>query len=88
MCSPAIWDASRKNLDGVAMCNYIGHMSIQANLLREIENYMRERRMAESKFGLLALNDGRFVPRLRAGANITVATVDRVQKFIAVSETS
>jgi SAM-dependent methyltransferase len=39
--------------------------------------------MAESTFGRRAVNDGKFVPRLRFGGRVTTQTVDRVHAFIA-----
>lgn len=57
-------------------------MDIKAALLTEIEDFLRHRDMAESTFGRLAVNDGKFVPRLRARANVTVDTVDRVRDFM------
>lgn len=39
--------------------------------------------MAESTFGLLAVNDGKFVARIRDGGGLTIRTMDRVRSFIA-----
>jgi len=52
-------------------------------LLRDIAEYCRRARMAESTFGRLAVNDGKLVSRLRLGGRVTTTTVDRVQAFIA-----
>src|ERR1700746_3895423 len=52
-------------------------------LLRDITEYCRGTRMAESTFGRLAVNDGKLVSRLRLGGRVTTTTVDRVQAFIA-----
>src|ERR1700756_3331589 len=52
-------------------------------LLREIGEYCRRSRMAESTFGRLAVNDGKLVSRLRLGGRVTTTTVERVQAFIA-----
>lgn len=57
-------------------------MSTQTDLLQEIEAYLACRPIAESTFGRLAVNDGKFVGRLRAGANMTIGTVSRVRLFI------
>ena len=43
--------------------------------------------MAETTFGRLAVNDGKFVARLRAQGNITFATAERVRAFIASRKT-
>jgi hypothetical protein len=51
-------------------------------LLRDITEYCRQARMAESTFGRLAVNDGKLVNRLRLGGRVTTETADRVQAFI------
>ena len=57
-------------------------MDTQTQLLAEIEAFLATREIAESTFGRLAVNDGKFVSRLRARANMTLATIDRVRDFI------
>jgi hypothetical protein len=52
-------------------------------LLREITDYCRKTGVAESTFGRLAVNDGKFVNRLREGGRITTNTFDRVRSYIA-----
>src|ERR1700756_2803862 len=52
-------------------------------LLRDIAEYCRRSRMAESTFGRLAVNDGKLVSRLRLGGRVTTTTVERVQAVIA-----
>ena len=52
-------------------------------LLRDIAEFCRRSRMAESTFGRLAVNDGKLVSRLRLGGRVTTDTVDRVHAFIA-----
>jgi hypothetical protein len=66
-------------------------MSQQADLLGEIEAFLLDRKMAETTFGRFAVNDGKFVARLRSGGNLTVATIDKVREYIrekAASERS
>ena len=58
-------------------------MGTIATLLREIEGFCEEVGIAESTFSTRAVNDGKFVGRLREGANVTVALVDRVRAYIA-----
>ena len=48
-------------------------------LLQEITDYCRSAGMAVSTFGKLAVNDGKFVNRLRDGGRITTATLERIQ---------
>jgi hypothetical protein len=54
-----------------------------AALLDEIEAFTKDRNMAETTFGRLAVNDGKFVARLRERGNITFATAAKVRAFIA-----
>jgi hypothetical protein len=53
-----------------------------AALLAEIETFIADAAMAESTFGRLAVNDGKFVGRLRDRGNITFATAQKVRGFI------
>lgn len=53
------------------------------NLLAAISDFCRLHQMAETTFGRRAVNDGKFVSRLRDGARITPETLDRLQKFMA-----
>lgn len=52
-------------------------------LLREITEYCRRMGVAESTFGRQAVNDGKFVSRVREGGRVTTATVERVRAYIA-----
>ena len=58
-------------------------MSIQADLLGEIEAFVRAGGLADTTFGRRAVNDGNFVARLRAGRGITARTVERVRAYLA-----
>lgn len=53
------------------------------SLLREITEYCRNTGVAESTFGRLVVNDGKFVNRLRDGGRITTTTLERVRSFMA-----
>lgn len=57
-------------------------MDIQEKLLSRIEGFLNNRGMAETTFGRLAVNDGKFVARLRAHANMTLATLEKAGTFI------
>jgi hypothetical protein len=57
-------------------------MSTKDELLGEIAAFLAETAMAPSTFGRHAVNDGKFVGRLRNGAGLTVATVDRVRDYM------
>jgi SAM-dependent methyltransferase len=51
-------------------------------LLREINAFCRAHTLAESTFGRLAVNDGKFVGRLKNGGKVTTSTVERVRAFM------
>jgi hypothetical protein len=53
------------------------------SLLGSIAEFCRRTGMAESTFGRRAVNDGKFVARLRDGARVTPETLERVNQFIA-----
>ena len=48
-------------------------------LLQEISDYCRQTGLAESTFGRLAVNDGKFVNRLRDGGRITTGTLQQAK---------
>ena len=52
-------------------------------LLGSISEFCQRTGMAESTFGRRAVNDGKFVARLRDGARITPETLERVSRFMA-----
>ncbi len=58
-------------------------MDVNRDLIGRIEAYCRHAGIAESTFGKRAVNDGKFVGRLRDGKQVTTATVAQVQQFIA-----
>ena len=51
-------------------------------LLSEIDAFLASSGIAESTFGRLSVNDGKFVGRLRDNGNITFATAEKVRRFI------
>ena len=57
-------------------------MDAQTQLLAEIEAFLPKRGIKETTFGRLAVNDGKFVQRLREGQNMTLATIKRAHDFI------
>jgi len=58
-------------------------MNTRDSILCEIDAALAETGMAETTFGRKAVNDGKFVPRLRAGGGLTTKTADAVRAFIA-----
>src|SRR5947207_4279644 len=57
-------------------------------ILGEIRDYCRETQTAESTFGRLVVNDGKLVSRLRDGARITTATLDKVRAYLTEHRTA
>lgn len=53
------------------------------SLLDSITAYCQNARIAESTFGRLAVNDGKFVSRLRDGSRVTPETWHRITDYIA-----
>src|SRR5215471_18944283 len=51
-------------------------------LLGSISQFCQRTGMAESTFGRRAVNDGKFVSRLRDGARVTPETLHRVNQFM------
>lgn len=59
-------------------------LSDEANaLLAEISAFCSRKGMAESTFGLHAVNDGKLVKRLRNGGRILSETAGEARKYIA-----
>ena len=58
-----------------------GH-SASMNLLEEISAFCKTENIAESTFGKRAVNDGKFVARLKDGARVTPETWGRVAGFL------
>jgi hypothetical protein len=58
-----------------------------ARMLSEIEAFLGLDgvSMTETTFGRLAVNDGKLVPRLRAGGSCTLTTADKVRAFITAN---
>ena len=61
-------------------------MSLTAQVLSEIEAFLQRAQMTPSGFGKLALNDEKFVFRLRQGGNVTARNLDRAREFIRNQE--
>jgi hypothetical protein len=54
----------------------------RAGLLTNIAAFIAERGISETTFGRLAVNDGKFVARLRSAENMTDGLIKRAHKFI------
>ena len=55
----------------------------EGSLLDSIAEFCRRNGVAESTFGRRAVNDGKFVSRLRDGARVTPETLERVSVFLS-----
>jgi hypothetical protein len=51
-------------------------------LLDSITTFCKQQKIAESTFGRRAVNDGKFISRLRNGSRVTPETWERVSRFI------
>ena len=51
-------------------------------LLKQIEAYCARHGIKETTFGLRAVNDGKFVQRLRDGSSIQIETYKKVSDFL------
>jgi hypothetical protein len=58
-------------------------MSTQSELLAEIDAFLAGRKMSETTFGRKAVNDGKFVGRLRSGRRCWPETADKAREFMA-----
>lgn len=57
-------------------------MTIQSDLLSRVEIFIANAGIGETTFGKRAVNDGKFVSRLRAEANMTLGTLNKVRNFL------
>ncbi len=53
----------------------------EAAFLEDIEAFIAEHGMSESKFGLLVVNDNKLVKRVRNGG-VTLRTVTKIQDYM------
>lgn len=63
-------------------------IAMLSDLIREIDEHLAWRkaqgcRLADSTFGMKVVRDSKFLPRLRAGGGITVATMQAVRDWMA-----
>lgn len=63
-------------------------MDARTELLTEIEGFLLTREITETTFGLYAVNDGKFVGRLRRGGNMTINTIDKARAFIRATDSA
>lgn len=61
-------------------------MMTKQELLTAIEAFCAKHDMAETTFGRKAVNDGKFVGRIRDGGRMWPETIQRVEAYIAEYE--
>lgn len=61
-------------------------MSSREKFVAEVEAFLTRTGMSARAFGIAALNDGRFVARLRDGGDVRLETADRVRRFMEAHE--
>jgi predicted transcriptional regulator len=57
-------------------------MNTREQFLEDIDAFLAHTGMSERQLGDQAVNDAKFVARIRAGSSLTVRTLDRVRKFM------
>ena len=57
--------------------------SMENEFNKSITDYLARTGMAESTFGRRVLGDGNFLRGLRAGRDLRMSTIQRVQQFMA-----
>ena len=60
-----------------------GNTGTEFSLLESITAFCKHAKIAESTFGRQAVNDGKFVSRIRNGSRVTPETWERVAKYIS-----
>lgn len=53
------------------------------DLLAKIDSFRAAHGLSESAFGLAAVSDVKIVRRIRAGQNITLGTIERIEAWMA-----
>lgn len=61
-------------------------MTTTSHLLARIADHCARTGIAETTFGLRVANDGKIVPRLRAGGSITLRTLEKIEAALAPEE--
>lgn len=61
-------------------------MTTSSHLLTRIADHCARTGIAETTFGLRVANDGKIVPRLRAGGSITLRTLEKIEAALGPEE--
>lgn len=57
-------------------------MSTREDVLSRVEAFIASHGVSGRQFGILAVGDHRFVPRLRSGAGVTLTLIERAEKYM------
>ena len=57
-------------------------MTSSEKLLQDVEAFISENDLTATRFGIMALNDGKFVFHLRGGRSPSLETLDRLNAFM------
>lgn len=85
-CNVTMWTTGgdRKYLlDQWDPSHYTAPMTDLEKFAAEIEAFLKRVGMSPSEFGLRAMNDAKFVGRIREGSDVLMGTASRVRKFMA-----
>ena len=61
-------------------------MTATSHLLSRVADHCSRTGIAETTFGLRVANDGKIIPRLRAGGSITLKTLEKIEAFLSTAE--
>lgn len=59
-----------------------------STIISRIEMHCASHGIAESTFGRMAVNDGKFVSRLRSGGSMTLRTFERLESVLSAPATT
>ena len=59
-----------------------GMGTTRATLIRTIEGFLADVRLSERRFGEEAVGDAKVLRRLRGGAGVSLATIERIETYI------
>lgn len=60
----------------------MGNMNDQTQFLTDIEHFISTAGISESTFGFKAVNDGKFVKRIRHGGRMYRETEEKVRRYM------
>ncbi len=61
----------------------LARMTWRSDIIAEIESFRTRAGLSERQFGVLAVADSKFIPRLRRGFGVTLKTLERAEHFMA-----